>query len=220
MGATLTVGSPGAGQVAAVSMSLWRSEDAGGTWVLVSEDVVPNSTVVDYVPPLNSTVTYRAEAVSATPSSAMSADTTVFTSSAVYNRIFLNAGPSFSAKCFLSPNAKVSPSADQATTLQHFSGREKPVEFSAIQTDDVIGVSGTIVRDSPEDIVATSTYRDFHDMLRIYKAPLCLRDLRGNKWFVSVSGVALDDTSARLATLSFTATEIDWTEVATVGIGA
>jgi hypothetical protein len=216
VGVEVLVGAAGVGEVEAAYLRVWRSLDAGSTWLLVSDNVLPGSTVADLVPPLNSTVTYMAEAVSALPSVRSSTNVDVFTSCAVYNRVWLNAGYGFTVACFLSPECDVSVASGREVDLIAYSGREKPVEYSSPHTNEVIQVKGVIVRDNDEPTIATSSFDDWRNLIKNYWAPMCLRDLRGHRWWVSVSDFGYDGMHRKFQSISFTATEIDWSEPRTV----
>lgn len=212
VGIEALVGSAGAGEVEAVYLRVWRSTDSGASYRLVASNVVPGSTVTDPIPPLNSTVTYMVEAVSASPSVSSSAPVDVFTDSRTYNRVWLNVGPGFSVARFLSPECSVKVSADKAVEFVQYDDRPKPVEYSSIHRDRIISVSGIIVRDNDEPQIATSSYDELEDAILNYSAPMCLRDLRGHRWFVGAYAPDWDGPHKKFQAIAFTAREVDWSE--------
>ena len=215
VGVEALVGAPVGGEVAAAYLRVWRSLDAGATWLLVADNVMPGSTVADPVAPLNSTVTYMAEAVSATPSVSRSTNVDVFTDSHTFNRVWLNVGSGFAVGRFLSPNCEVTVSGSREAELVQYSNREKPVEYSSIATSDIIQVKGVHIRGNPEYGVETSTPAEWRDAIKHNSAPMCLRDLRGNRWWVSVADIDWDGPHKLVQSLTFTAVEVDWSEPTT-----
>lgn len=208
----LTVGAPAGGEVAAVTMNVYRSEDEGVTYTRIAKNLVPNSTWVDMIPPLNKTVYYQVEAVSATPSAAVSAPVTVYTSSFKYRRIWINVGPGFEKGTFLSPQATIDMSLNRNKTLHEFAGRPLPVEFSGINIDRVFNVKGVLIRDTTDEAILTPQWDELEEVLLDYPAPACLRDLRGHRWFVSVNNINWGGPHRRIQDVGFTATQIDWEE--------
>lgn len=205
------VSAPGAGEVAAVKMRVFRSLDEGATWVLVGQEVDPGSSVVDYIPPLNRDVLYKVQAVSATPSIADSATVSVFTDSRRLNRVWLNVGTGFERGVFLSPECHVKPHPSAGKELQTFAGREYPVEFASRQRSNIIDVSGVIVRDA-EPMIETSTWDEIEDAVLNYGAPACLRDLRGHRWFVSTNDPQYDGPHKIIGDVSYQCRVVDYRE--------
>lgn len=212
------VAGAGAGEVEAVYLRVWRSVDGGTKWSLVADNILPGSTVVDPIPPLNSTVLYKAEAVSATPSISYSEAASVFTNSDRLKRVWLNTGPNFSVSVFLAPEAHIKTSGHRERQLRQFAGREWEVEYSSKARRKVIPVEGVIVRDTDDPALQTSSWNEIESAVLDYVAPACLRDLRGNRYFVSTNDPDWDGPHKQIQKVSFTATRVDYAEPETGGI--
>ena len=206
--ATVDVAAPGAGEVAAVSVSLWRESVAG--WVLVAADVAPGSSVTDYIPPLGALVAYKATAYSATPSAIDSAVTQIMTDGAQH--AFVNGGAGFSQLVRLLANVVVSVEDGLADkTLHQFAGRTRPVEFAGEATSLVLGVAADLFGPMVSPALDQSTLTEVRDLARV-PGPHCFRSPDGERYFVSMSRANGQIGSASVRPLAFTLTETDWHE--------
>lgn len=204
----------GVGEIDPVYYRVWRSEDQGLTWVLAVDFVSIGATAIDHIPPLNTDVQYRVEAVSATPSSSMSGTVGVFTDCSEYNRHWLNFGPNFGNSVYLSSNVHVGVASSRAKVLQQYAGRELPVEYAAVNRERSISVKGTLftARVSPDAYARSSTWSEIEDAVVNSSAPACLRDLYGHRWFVSTNAASWDGGAKKTHSVSFSCDEIDYHE--------
>ena len=153
-------------------------------WVLVADQAPVGGTVTDNIPPLGTTVTYMAVAVSATPSTAMSAQVDVDTSGAKW--AFFNGGADFGLSIRLSSNVSFDVESGLEKALHRFAGRARPVEFAGTGTTRTVNLSGTLfapwvaVTDEP------STWADI-EALAMLPGPHCFRDPSGIRIFGSVA---------------------------------
>ena len=207
-----TVPAPTGSEVAVVSLNFYRSLDGGETWTMIATGIEPQSTIVDYIPPLNSTVHYMVEAVSATPSVAQSAAIGIYTNNTRYNRSWLNVGPGFAKGVFLGPNTTMDVISSRAKTLHQFAGRELPVEFSSINLERAINVKGVLIRNTTDPAIVTPQWDEIEDAVINYAAPACLRDLRGHRWFVSVDTASWAGPTKKIQDVGFKAVQVDWDE--------
>ena len=204
---TLTpdVAPAGTGEVEAVSVSVWRAGDGG--WVLVADELAPGTTVTDMIPPLGTTVTYRAIATSALPSTAESVHVPVDTST---RWVFFNFGPGFGSVVRLWGNLSASQSVGRQRTLHHFAGRPDPVEFAGGERTRTYEVTGRLFAPwQPPD--KTSTAEEFFDLADA-PAPVCVRDPEGVRLFCSVGEVPVANHLQVARTVSVPLTKISWAE--------
>lgn len=196
--------------VDAVSSTISRSLDGGATWVTIATQVPLNSTVTDYVPPLQATVTYKATAVSATPSTADSATVDVATVGSTW--AWLNGGDGFGQAVRLGSNVQIGFQSSTVKALYAFAGRTKPVEFSGTQQSRSIQLSATLWADYVQSASGQSTWDEI-EALTLLPGPHCLRDLDGRRVFVSAQSSAIQGLGPGAARgVAVTLTEIDWTE--------
>lgn len=191
-------------------LRVWRRD--GDKWRLVADHIAQGVTTIDRIPPLNSTVEYRAESVSLVPSVRMGESVSVATPCKRLNRFWLNAGADFSQGVFLSPNGDINAAGSREKTLQRFAGRDYPTSFSGKGKSKSFGVKGIIVRDNDNERTATSTYDEIEDLILEYDDPFCLRDLRGHRWFVSANDPSWDGPHKQLQSVEFSCDVIDWEE--------
>lgn len=214
----MTIGAAGVGEIDADYLRLWRSEDGGVKWHLVADSVDPGSSITDQIPPLNTTVIYKVEAVSVTPSVSYSDPASVFTDSNRLKRVWLNTGPDFSVSVFLAPECHVKAKSHRTRELRQFAGRDYPVEFSSKARTKNVDVEGIIVRDTDDPALMTSSWNEIESAVLEYSAPACIRDLRGNRYFVSTNDPDWDGPHKQLQNVSFSADVVDYSETETEGI--
>jgi hypothetical protein len=195
-------------------MRVWRSVDQGASWSLAIDYVTIGSVATDPIPPLNADVQYRVEAISATPSSSMSEPAGIFTDNSTLNRVWLNYGPNFQKKVFMSSNVSTNVNSNRSKVLQQFAGRELPVEYSAINRERTIAVKGTLFtqRVSPDAWARSSSWDELEEAVVNSTAPACLRDLYGHRWFVSTNAASWDGGAKKTHSVSFSCEEIDYHE--------
>lgn len=208
------ISAPGVGEVDPDYYRVWRSVDSGLTWSLAVAYVTIGAVATDHIPPLNSIVQYKIEAISVTPSSSMSEAVGIFTDNSEYNRVWLNFGANFGDSVFMSSNVSVGVASSRSKTLQQFAGRELPVEFSAVNRERTISVKGTLFtqRVSPDAWARSSSWDDIEDAVVNSTAPACLRDLYGHRWFVSTNAASWGGGAKKIHEVSFSCEEIDYHE--------
>lgn len=171
------------GEVPVDYAEVWRSAD-GEDWIRIAEHVPPSTSIVDFIPALDTVNYYKVVTVSPLPSSKESTAIPIIPASQGW--IYLNGGPNgegdFSTviRMKYEPGESVSLSRDKVR--YHFAGRKRPVEFVGEATNLSIQLSSILLDDSAtkEDMQAFA----------YYPAPLCFRDPSGQRVFVG-----LDETS-------------------------
>jgi hypothetical protein len=208
-GATsLTVTINGGGGVDTESVTVYRSEN-GEPWVKVASGLTEAQAIIDPIPRLNATVSYKAVAISSLPSEAESLPLQLLTDATLNSWAMWNFGPGFQryvrAQFDLQP--KDSPRAKKV--LEHFDGRTYPLEFMEDARTHDYSVSFTLDERS-------SSKADFTE-LAFAPAPICYRLPNGDKVFVSVQGVDFDESKAvstmvREVSVSMSMERIDYSE--------
>lgn len=194
----------GLGQVDAVATEVWRSI-GGDVWILISSITGLSSSVIDYIPDLVQTNSYKVVAVSALPSRIESAIVPI-TPPAVVGMV-VNAGPSFAVATRLPYNPEAANSAGRAKVLQQFAGRTDPVEFVGDHRSTVIDIQAVL----SDQLVDVATIDDI-TFIADLPAPACYRDPSGARTFVSMGTPAFTDTLKIIKKVSWQLTKIDYTE--------
>lgn len=162
-------------------------------------------TVIDPIPPLNETVTYRVRTWSDLPSSAESDPVQVDTTSPSW--IYLNGGEGWGTLARIKGNPAVGLTVGREKVLHKFAGRTKPVEFIGEARSRVLSLSGDVAGFGTE--TERGTWEPFEEIADL-PAPICYRDPLGRRLFVSISDVSVKHTaSSDLASVSCTLTEVD-----------
>lgn len=200
-----------------VSVDLQRRIDGGDWLTIVSTiDLYPEvQTVLDTAPITNGLNEYRVIALSVSPSTGISDPVgAVVDGLATGQWLYLSYGAGFAnivrARCDPATKLTVSRVRGSAATQ----GRRKPTLLAGEQRTLVVTASATLAWGSrcgvPAD--ASSTDRDFERASE--EADLVLyRDYRGRRIFgVLGADVDIDDQLPHMAAVSFTVTEVDYTE--------
>lgn len=187
---------PTGGAPAAVSNNVYRDG------LLIATDLPINTTYVDALPKTSGT-SYVVEAVSALPSFSKAPSVALPHNEEVYRRFWLNAGPGWGTVASFYGNVKRRRSTGIAKTVEHYSGRELPVETFGEAVTDALSFSATLydLEDSPED---------FHAISKI-KSTVCLREPKG-RWFVSVSPVDASSDNHLTSEISVEFKRVDFEE--------
>jgi hypothetical protein len=193
---------PGAGEVAANHVDLYRSI-GGGPLELIATGVPLNTTVTDYTPTVAGTNTYRAIAVSALPSTSTSLDTAQVTSS---DSVWLSGGRGFSQVCRARYSVALANTGGLTDkVLQQFAGRTEPVEFAGTATSRVLTLQALI----PPDLEPGEASSDEEWLaLAELPGPHLWRDPAGRRVVVSVSQVDVPRAVGGIVTLGLKATRI------------
>ena len=200
---TITNPAPGGGEVAAVANNIYRNG------VLIAAGVDVNATYTDPVPPLGSSVTYRVEAVSASPSTA-NVTATIDTTLGERRWVFLNGGDGFSLLGRMREQVSITASPDRDKSLVLFEGRTFPVEYAGQGITRPFRVSGE-VRGMGTDTDLIGTWEPFAQLSEL-PAPLVFRDPLGRRVVCSTSAWSIvHDSQGPEASVGFTVTEVDQT---------
>ncbi len=195
---TITNPAPGTGEVAAVSNAVYRD----GLPLQTLANVSANGTFIDRVPPLGATVTYTVEAVSATPSSAMSASVDVSTAA---TQVWLNGGPAMTVgvAVYLDPILKRKTSLAKVTRL--YKGRATPVIYTGIATSADSTLTG-VMADVPS----------LEALEAVVNLPgeACYRDPDGRREWVGLLDISYDVGAGHVGyyPFSITMTRVDYAE--------
>lgn len=186
------------------SMDIQRKINDGDWVTLISGVVFDGSAfnVVDYIPSINGTNTYRVVAYSATPTSNYSAEAVEVV--AEPNLCFLNAGTSFATYAKLKAQPQIQAKTSRAKALYHFAGRTKPVQLTGEAQSLTLSVSGMLIGSS-------STPEEFEEMAYT-DGVVCWRDPTGRRIFASIGDVTTNRTTHVFSNVSFGLTELDYDE--------
>lgn len=205
---TITGDDPVGGVTEAIdTVDVQRSLDGGVTWVTIAAGIVLagdplDANVIDTVPTLNGTNTYRVIAYSALPSSAMSDPTDVAVAEQEWG--YLNNGDGFATVARVSAMPSYESATARARLLYHFAGRAKPVQFEGEALSQVLSVGGKLTAGS-------ATMAEFEAMGRA-TGVFCWRDPTGRRIFGSLGPMAVKTTSKYDQTVAFALTEVDFGE--------
>ena len=166
------------------------------------------TTVIDYIPPMNEFVWYKAIAWSALPTHNESDEAEVYTNNDKW--IFVNGGNGFATHARLKGNPAVDLSLSREKVLHQFAGRSKPVEFIGESQNRVYKVSGDV--DGFGNGSELGTFDSFEDVASL-PAPVVYRDPMGRRIFGSIGEVGIKHSGkSDLAGIDFTITEVDYDE--------
>lgn len=204
----VTVPDPVDDEVEAVHVDIWRAIDEG-EWELIATGVPLDTTVTDWAPTVAGTNRYRADAVSALPSSRSSDPVELVTPQpGDVPAIWLSGGPGYSQVCRVISNLQLTPVTDrQARVLHQFAGRTYPVEFSGEALAEAWTVYGEVIEGSRNE---GSPAREWLDLAQL-PGPFLLRTrvFGGVRAHVSVGGITTPLASNGLVTgVRFTATRV------------
>jgi len=200
---------PTAGQATPIYAQVFRDG------VLIADNLSPVSSTIDYVPPINASVTYTVVVWSAIPTNSISMDYVVNTATPW---VFINGGNGFAQVARLLGNPSVEESVQREKVLHQFAGRTKPVEFLGSSRSRTYKLSGDVEGiNNGSDLGEWTAFEDIADL----PAPLVYRDPMGRRSFVSIGEVSIshntslvehDGKNINLAAVSATLTEVDYAE--------
>lgn len=182
---------------------LWRKIDSG-EWVLIHDNITPNTSITDYVPAIAHDNVYKAVAVSALPSSKESAETTL----AVVDTgrwLWFNGGPGFSLVSKVRGNPAIDLAYGRAKTLHHFAGRTKPLEFTGEARTRKLGLKATL-----EPTIDMASIEEL-EAVTDAGGTVCYRDSRGRRLFVSMGEIKVTQTYPVME-FQTDITEVDYSE--------
>lgn len=205
---SLTVTINGGGGVETESVTVYRSEN-GEPWVKIASGLTEAQAIIDPIPRLNTTVSYKAVAISSLPSEAESLPLQLLTDATLNSWAMWNFGPGFQQYVRAQFDLKPKDSPRAKKVLEQFDGRTYPLEFMEDARTHDYSVSFTLDEMS-------SSKADFTE-LAFAPAPVCYRLPNGDKVFVSVQGVDFDEskalsTMAREVSVSMSMERVDYSE--------
>lgn len=136
---TITNPSPSGTEVATDHNTLYRSVDGTETWQIVKDNIEPNTSVTDYIPLLNGTTYYYVEAVSATPSMAVSSQDSITLS--LIGEYYLNSGDEYSDYIKLYGDVSLSERFGIDVKTQMYEGRTYPVTYKGSRKTEQLSFS-------------------------------------------------------------------------------
>lgn len=194
-----------------VSVDLQRKID-DESWVtfasgIVLDPVSLSTTVLDLLPTIRGTNTYRAIAYSAVPSSVTS-DEVIVVTTGTDDWCFLNGTDSngFAVVLRLRDNVQVRANPSRERQIYHFAGREKPVQLTGEATDLVLTITADLWLDS------AASKPDEFESLGSEPGVVLWRDTTGRRVFGALSSVEARRNDAVVVPVSFVITELDYTE--------
>jgi len=176
--------------------------------VLIASNLELASSTIDYVPPLNKTVTYKAVTWSALPTST-AGEASVATPCSEW--VFINGGNGFAQVARLKGNPAVDVAVGRTKVLHTFAGRTKPVEYVGTARSRVYRLSGDVAGFASKE-AELGSWEAFEAVADL-PAPLVYRDPLGRKVYVSIGEVDISHAaSSDLASISCELTEVDYNE--------
>lgn len=173
----------------------------GGEWLVIAEDIDPDSAIVDTTPITVGLNEYRTTAISELPSTTIGAVESIELEEKQWS--YLSAGPGFTQIVKMWGDPKYTSRAEREKAVHHFAGREKPVEFSGESIGLSVGVSGVLTPDS-------SSREDIETLAKVETIVLW-RDQSGRRLFASIAPASTADLPGTDAfhSVSFNLTEVD-----------
>ncbi|HEY1179317.1 MAG TPA: fibronectin type III domain-containing protein [Phytomonospora sp.] len=199
------------GEADVVSVSVWRSVN-GADWVLIGDQLDPNSSTTDFIPGLGVVNYYKAVAKSALPSVSESLVEEIVTDQA--RAVWVNAGPGFSQAVRLASNVKLDRGAGRARTLRQTAGLEYPLENSGQQKSRKVSLTARLWTPTHPRAALSSTWDELVDMLD-QVAPACIRDPEGYREFVSLGDLDYSDSLEMVRGLSWSFERVHFAEPTT-----
>lgn len=197
---------------AIASVDLQRQID-GGEWVTWVTGVLLSvgtlvAILVDTMPTIHGSNNYRAIVRSATPSSVLSPETEVIT--AEENWGFLSTGAGFDQLARMRARLEMDSAVGRAKSINHFAGREDPVELSGEARAFVLNVDATLYPPSSGGI---STEPQDLEEIGATRTIVLWRDYTGRRMFASLGDVKTRyNTDSILYPVSFTVTKMSYDE--------
>jgi hypothetical protein len=157
-------------EVAASYNKVYRSVDGGTTYVLIADNISPNTTIIDYLPLLQGTTKYYAVAISTIPSSVLGyIEDLVLALTGVF---FINSGSAYDDYIKILGDIKYSETRNRPEVLKRFEGRSYPVKYQGTEKNQSLEFSCDL------------PYADFDTLVSILEDTndIFYRDWRG-RWF-------------------------------------
>lgn len=207
---TVTGAAPVVGVTEAIDHVDLQRQVNGGSWVTFAPGVILSSVggvltavVIDTAPVTFGHNTYRALAVSALPSSALSAPVEADTQESQW--CFLSSGDGFSQIMRMRALVSIPVSVGRNKTTQHFAGRKKPVELSGEAVDFKLNVSASLY--------GLSSRPDELEEMAVTETIILWRDFEGHRIYGSISNVQINyETQANITPVTFQLIEVDYVE--------
>ena len=208
--ALITISNPisGEGEVDAQTNQVWRSLDAGVTWVLVADHVPIGGAVSDRAALAAGRSLYRIVAVSATPTTAASAPVIL---DAHTCWVWVSGGSGLDVIARVRGDAQVSSTRGRPKKHHRFVGDAYKTEFIAPTAREVDWALSGKVAARPEDSARAALWGSWPawDAVADLPAPLLFRDPLGRRAWVSISDVKIDTPPGeRFASVSCSLTRV------------
>lgn len=186
---------PSATELAAVSCELWRSTD-GGDWLRLEAGLPLDTAVVDPIPATSTPSAYRVVTISEIGSTAQSP--VILVAPDPEGWIWLNAGPGWTQAVKMRDNAALDVDWSRGAAYHHLATDSDtdltlPVSVRNRRESDVLDVSVSLAP-NPDGGASLAELKAF---LRGAEEPLCYRDAKGHRWFVSIPALGGKATDIR-----------------------
>jgi hypothetical protein len=217
---TRSVGT-GRNELPVASVILDRRVD-GGDWVTLASGITVPNDFVDPLPATNGITEYRVTSVSTAPSYRVNDSVLVAADngSAPGSRpetqwVFLNYGDGFGKLVRFRSTPEIKESAGRQKSAVQFLGRRKPVLMLGSSRSRQVDIGGQLVFDASglrdDEWDWDSPPDDWRDAAQEAEV-VCLRDFTGRRVFGALSDLATSNLLPNLGTISFSVTEVDYTE--------
>lgn len=194
----LTIAAPGAGQAAAVTVTIARTIGGKTETVIDRYPVAATLTILDMTPTINGVNLYTVTTFSADGATAVTTVTLTLTA-AEDSWAFLNSGPGFVMIINFRSNLHVVASPSRAQVLVQTAGRTSPVALFGVAEGLVVSGSATLFMN------AGSTAQEIEEFIRT-AGIVCYRDPTGRRIFGTVTG-SIDTPSVFAQEIQYSVTE-------------
>ena len=192
----LAIASPGAGEAAAVTVTIMRTIDGKTETVIEDYPRAASLTILDMTPTIHGTNEYTATTFSADGAAVDVAGTLV---TAEESWAFLSTGAGFSRIVSFSANLTLGAVPDRVSVLIPTSGRDAPIVLFGENTTLVVDGSATIFWDGGSTVEEIETFL-------LEAGRVCYRDPSGRRMFGVVKG-AFSDRGPRVTGFAYTVSE-------------
>lgn len=204
------VAAPDAGENPAAELRAYRVQD-GELYLLgkAAPEVEGSAfvlAVVDAIPPLGATVTYRVQAVTADGGVS---NVEVEVETPLPGGAVLNGGPGYLLHAYTQDRNTVASGASRTRALEFYEDRPLPVAYWGQSITEDVRVAGLVDTFDGSGVVG-GHWQPFLDLAEL-ATPLCYRDLFGRRWFgvIDLTDVSTDADDGQVTSVAFTFTRTD-----------